>query len=86
MNQSIQFPDQQHWNSEDQVVEFPALNNGQLIRCQASLTWLMQQGELEEQTEASILALFEQLRFDIEEQIEAVIEDEDIDQDGVIRL
>ncbi|MCE2572248.1 DUF1488 domain-containing protein [Motilimonas eburnea] len=85
MNQSIQFPDQQEWNSENQVVEFPALNAGQLIPCQASLAWL-QQHDPKVQNQADILALFELLRFDIEEQVEAMIQDEEFDQDGVIRF
>ncbi|MCE0556565.1 MULTISPECIES: DUF1488 domain-containing protein [unclassified Motilimonas] len=86
MNQSIQFPDQQQWHQAKGMVVFPALNGGQLIQCHVSLNFLTQHGELADSSSASVLALFEQLRFDLEELAEEKIANEDFDTNGDINL
>ncbi len=86
MNQSIQFPDLQHWDQAAQVVRFVALSMGQRIDCQVSLSWLEQQESLRDKSDDAILALFQRLRFDIEETVEAMIEDEEFAEDGSIKL
>ena len=85
MNQSIQFPDQQTWHAALGIITFPALNMGQLLQCQISLAGLNRYGECDN-SEASVLALFEQTRFDLEDLAEAKIVAEDFDQQGVINL
>lgn len=86
MNQSIQFPDLQHWDQAAQMVRFVALSMGQRIDCQVSLSWLEQQESLRDKSDDAILALFQRLRFDIEETVEAMIEDEEFAEDGSIKL
>lgn len=86
MNQSILFPDRQHWDEERAAVCFPAQQAGALIECVVS------QAVLESYAQQSItscqhaIELFEQWRFDLEEQAESLIEDEMFNSRGEIEL
>ncbi len=91
MNQSILFPDLQDWDQQTQAVIFPVQVQGANIECRISLNKLIQlssttfeqdSGELE----ANVLAAFDECRFDIEEQVEMLIEQESYDEQGRIVL
>ncbi len=81
MNQDILFADIQLWDSVRQAVNFPAQQAGALITCWVSLAWLQQHSpNLELANKEIILARFAELRFDLEEIAEEMIEDERFDE------
>ncbi|MGF1726440.1 DUF1488 domain-containing protein [Photobacterium nomapromontoriensis] len=84
MNQDIIFADLQSWDRQRQAVNFPAQQAGALITCWVSVSWLEQQCDQALTDEATILSVFFQFRFDLEELAEALIEDEAFNQDGDI--
>ncbi|WJG21675.1 DUF1488 domain-containing protein [Vibrio furnissii] len=84
MNQSILFPDIQTWNEELQAVVFPAQQAGALIECVVSLVELSRLAAQPIDGEQQALAIFQTLRFDLEEIAEALIEEEDYNQRGQI--
>ncbi|MGS0683476.1 DUF1488 domain-containing protein [Shewanella sp. 125m-7] len=91
MNQSILFPDLQDWDSESQTVVFPAQVQGANIECCISLAKLatlsattINAGEQDIANKA--LAIFDDYRFDIEEEVEALIEQEIFDEQGRVVL
>ncbi|MBA5764118.1 DUF1488 domain-containing protein [Vibrio sp. 404] len=86
MNQSILFPDIQTWNEELNAVTFPAQQSGALIECVASVSYLSQLSEQAINGAQQALDVFEQNRFEIEEQAEQLIEDEEYNAQGMIEL
>ncbi|WP_413113645.1 DUF1488 domain-containing protein [Thaumasiovibrio sp. DFM-14] len=86
MNQSILFPDIQSYDSEIKAVRFPAQQQGALIECWVSLRWLEKALGQPCAGEAAIMAAFNALRFDIEEEIEALIEEEAYNAKGEVAL
>lgn len=83
MNQSVLFPELQDWNAELEVVEFPVQVSGALITCSISLQKLREISGDAKLEGASAIERFSTFRFDIEELIEEMIEDEsynDLDQ------
>jgi hypothetical protein len=86
MNQSILFPDIQDWNQESQSITFPAQQSGALIECVMSIEELsiLAGKEIKEGDQA--LALFSQLRFDVEELAEGLIEEEEYDSSNRIQI
>ncbi|QSA18910.1 DUF1488 domain-containing protein [Vibrio furnissii] len=84
MNQSILFPDIQTWNEELQAVVFPAQQAGALIECAVSLVELSRLAAQPIDGEQQALAIFQTLRFDLEEIAEALIEEEEYNQRGQI--
>ncbi|ACH64876.1 conserved hypothetical protein [Aliivibrio fischeri MJ11] len=86
MNQSILFSDDLTVELEKQRVRFSAQQMGSLINCSVSFSWL------EEESGESIChhdkanEVFNQLRFDIEEKAEALIEDEEFNASGDIEI
>ena len=86
MNQSILFPDIQTWNEELNAVTFPAQQSGALIECVASVSYLSQLSERTINGAQQALDVFEQNRFEIEEQAEQLIEDEEYNAQGMIEL
>jgi len=93
MNQSIIFPDLQDWDEISQQVVFPAQCQGANIRCRISLVRLIAMLDEPDMNELDkpllgdeIIAAFERCRFDIEDVVEALIEDEAFDDDGGINL
>ncbi|WP_315919541.1 DUF1488 family protein [Vibrio fluvialis] len=86
MNQSILFPDMQTWNDELQAVVFPAQQVGALIECVVTLAELSRLSAQPIDDEQQALAIFQTLRFDLEEIAEALIEEEDYNQRGQIEV
>ena len=86
MNQNILFADREQWDEARQAVNFPALQGGQLITCWVTRAWLEQFTQRTLPTEAAVLAAFGECRFDLEEDAEALIEDEAFNQDGDIEI
>ncbi|PMJ91948.1 DUF1488 domain-containing protein [Vibrio sp. 10N.261.55.A7] len=86
MNQSILFPDLQSWNDEKQHVEFAAQQFGALIECRVSKSYLESLAAVEIRTTEQALDVFSQFRFDIEEQIEERIEEEEFNSLGQVEL
>ncbi|MBS9439807.1 DUF1488 domain-containing protein [Photorhabdus noenieputensis] len=79
MNQSIQFPDREEWNEQEQIIIFPALVNGWLVQCVISAEDLLYRYGTKDHHP---LSLFRQNRWDIEEEFELVINNEDDDRLG----
>lgn len=82
MNQLIQFPDREEWDESSEVVRFPVLISGLLAECTVSQALLFQRyGEQE-----TALVLFQQNRWDIEEEFEALIGQGFDDENGIYVL
>lgn len=82
MNQSIQFPDVEEWDEFTCKVQFPVLIRGMLFECIISDSLLHQRyGK-----GASPLALFQQNRWDIEEEFEDLIAQDLINERGYYLL
>ncbi|MCK8046811.1 DUF1488 domain-containing protein [Shewanella sp. 1CM18E] len=91
MNQSILFPDLQDWEPQTQTVVFPVQVQGANIECRISLNKLTQLSSAtfeqdSDELEASALAVFDEYRFDIEEEVEMLIEQDTFDEQGRIAL
>ena len=86
MNQDVIFADIQYWDCEQQKMIFPAQSQGMNISCSISLERLKQISEQDPMTEAEIMAVFNDSRFDIEDIAEALIEAEAFDEQGLIQL
>lgn len=86
MNQSILFPDVQTWDEGLQAVVFPAQQAGALIECVVTLAELSRLSAQPIDGEQQALAIFQTLRFDLEEIAEALIEEEDYNQRGQIEV
>ncbi|WP_313656340.1 DUF1488 domain-containing protein [Pantoea sp.] len=81
MNQAIQFPDEETYNAERDAVCFPVLVNGMRLNCAiggASLVARFGEGEA--------MALFQHHRWDLEDEAEAAIRQDRIDDQGWIWL
>jgi len=82
VNQLIQFPDREEWDESSEVVRFPVLISGLLAECTISQTLLFQRyGEQD-----AALVLFQQNRWDIEEEFEALVAQGLDDENGVYVL
>nr|ELR5115108.1 DUF1488 domain-containing protein [Providencia stuartii] len=69
MNQAIQFPDREEWGDTAKVVRFPVMVNGMLAECVISDALLYRRyGH-----NAQPISLFQNNRWDIEEEFEALI-------------
>ncbi|MGE9553841.1 DUF1488 domain-containing protein [Erwinia amylovora] len=78
MNQAIQFPDREEWEEAIGAVCFPALVNGFQVTCAVSGESLIRRfGEA-----GTMLDLFRQHRWDLEEEAEAVIKAGQEDEQG----
>lgn len=84
MNQAIQFPDREEWNDAQQAVYFPALVNGLQLTC------IMRAEVLAERfggdSPALWLALFRENRWDLEDEFEQLIREQQEDEQGYIWL
>ena len=84
MNQAIQFPDREEWNDAQQAVCFPALVNGLQLTC------IMRAEVLAERfggdSPALWLALFRENRWDLEDEAEQLIREQQEDARGYIWL
>ena len=86
MNQSILFPDLQHWDDTRQSVQFVAQAQGMNIHCYISSAKLAELSGAAIQNEGEAMAAFDELRFDLEDSAEALIEAEAFDEHGAIQL
>ncbi len=86
MNQSILFPDMQEWNSELEAVIFPAQQSGALIECVVTVKELVKISGTSINSEKEALDVFADVRFDLEELAEELIEDEAFNQFGQIEV
>ncbi|QSX37321.1 DUF1488 family protein [Shewanella sedimentimangrovi] len=85
MNQSIIFTDLVEWLPVERQVRFIAQQNGVNIGCLVGLPLLTKlSGTQADETNA--MQLFEDVRFDLEDKAESLIEDEAFDEEGQIRL
>ncbi|OCH12125.1 hypothetical protein A6E05_11180 [Aliivibrio sp. 1S165] len=84
MNQSILFSDDVQWNEETQTILFSAQQMGNLIQCHVAISWLESESGEVIINDADALRVFEEYRFDVEEQAEALIEDEEFNASGEI--
>ncbi|USD41200.1 DUF1488 domain-containing protein [Vibrio sp. SCSIO 43135] len=86
MNQSILFPDIQTWDAVKNVIVFPAQQSGALIECVVSKSYLENMVGSAIETEQQAIQVFQKLRFDLEEQAEELIEEEEFNLQGQIEL
>ncbi|MGL4613801.1 MAG: DUF1488 domain-containing protein [Shewanella sp.] len=90
MNQSILFPDLQHWDENQKHICFIAQQQGMNIKCYISAAKLRQLNDFSKQPTiddaATMLVLFDAVRFDAEEMAEALIEAEAFDELGAVQL
>lgn len=86
MNQSIIFSDDLLVENEKQQVIFSAQQMGSLIKCSVSFLWLTEESGETVSTSQQAEEAFLQLRFDIEDKAEALIEDEELNASGGIDI
>ncbi|MEO3741832.1 Protein of unknown function [Kosakonia oryzendophytica] len=84
MNQAIQFPDREEWNVSAQAVFFPALVNGMQLSCAIKGEVLARRFGSAAPEEH--LALFREYRWDLEEEAEQRIRQQEEDDQGVVWL
>jgi len=82
VNQAIQFPDGEFWDSERQAVCFPAQVNGFSLTCVIAAETLQQRYG----SGASDLELFRTHRWDIEEEAATLIAQQQEDDQGWVWL
>ncbi len=81
MNQAIQFPDREYLDPERNAVCFPVLVNGMGLTCAINIEALHQRFG-----EGDTMALFSDHRWDLEEEAEACIRHEQVDNQGWVWL
>jgi hypothetical protein len=91
MNQNIIFSDNEYYNNNLQQVEFQAQCQGKLITCIITVQTLValngqSENTIQNKMEQTALALFDDIRFDIEEAAEALIKQQAFNDDGHIYL
>ncbi|MDN3615580.1 DUF1488 domain-containing protein [Vibrio gallaecicus] len=86
MNQSILFPDIQDWDEASQSIIFPAQQSGALIECVMAIEELSQLAGKGVEGGEQALVIFSELRFDIEELVEELIEEEEYDSSNRIQI
>ncbi|SCC66532.1 DUF1488 domain-containing protein [Kosakonia oryziphila] len=84
MNQAIQFPDREKWDTSMQAVCFPALVNGMQMICAIKGDALKQRFGVE--TPELFLATFRDYRWDLEEEAEQLIRQQKEDDQGIVWL
>ncbi|MFH8136486.1 DUF1488 domain-containing protein [Pantoea osteomyelitidis] len=81
MNQAIQFPDREEWDEAGQAICFPALANGLSLTCAIHTSALQTRFG-----EGEALALFIAHRWDLEEEAEELIRNQQEDAQGWVWL
>lgn len=84
MNQAIQFPDREEWNTSMLAVCFPALVNGMQITCAIKDDVLKQRFGVA--TPDQLLTAFRENRWDLEEEAEQLIRQQKEDDQGIVWL
>lgn len=82
MNQSILINDDMTWNGESQQVEFTALYSGAAIQCILTMEYLTNRGFNGEVQSKFINEFCSLISFDIEEDAQQGIEEEQLDDNG----
>ena len=84
MNQAIQFPDREEWVADINSVVFPAMVHGMQLTCAISGEMLASRfgGDTPEQW----LEIFQQHRWDLEEEAEGLIQAQQEDAQGWVWL
>jgi len=84
VNQAIHFPDREAWHNELNAICFPVLVNGMQLSCAIKAETLANRfgGE----TSAQWLALFQEHRWDLEEEAEQLIRRQQEDDQGWVWL
>ena len=84
MNQAIQFPDREEWRTDVNAVVFPAMVHGMQLTCAISGEIMASRfgGDTPEQW----LEIFQQHRWDLEEEAEALIQAQQEDAQGWVWL
>ena len=84
MNQAIHFPDREEWRTDVSAVVFPAMVHGMQLTCAISGEMLASRfgGDTPEQW----LEIFQQHRWDLEEEAEGLIQDQQEDAQGWVWL
>ena len=81
MNQAIQFPDDEHYDAARQAICFPVLVNGMRLTCAIGI------GPLKSRFgEGEAMMLFQHHRWDLEEEAEAAIRQDEVDNQGWVWL
>ncbi|MEB7599234.1 DUF1488 family protein [Raoultella terrigena] len=80
MNQAIQFPDREEWDTEKQCITFPALVHGMQLTCAMGSVTLEKRFGVKEP--AQWLAAFREHRWDLEEEADEMIRDQQEDDQG----
>jgi hypothetical protein len=80
VNQAIQFPDREAWDDDLSAVVFPALVNGMQLVCAIKGETLARR--FDGDTPETLLAVFREHRWDLEEEAEQAIRDEQDDRQG----
>ncbi|BDY02993.1 DUF1488 domain-containing protein [Ferrimonas sp. YFM] len=86
MNQQIQFNDQLQVDMQQHHLSFTALVAGQKVGCYIALPALAHLANAEITTQEQAIQAFEQHRFDLEDEAETLIEEENFDAQGRIWL
>ena len=86
MNQSIQFNDGVEWQDAEQRLHFTAQAYGMTVNCYLSRHRLEHVCGQELIRPVDILLAFESYRFEVEEQAEAKIAEQEFAEDGAVYL
>ncbi|MCK5885410.1 DUF1488 family protein [Ferrimonas aestuarii] len=86
MNQQILFNDQFEIDMQQQWLRFNAMVSGQQVGCYISVPSLSHLAQSPLETELQIGQAFEKYRFDLEDEAETLIDEENYDAQGRIWL
>ncbi|WP_394497579.1 DUF1488 domain-containing protein [Shewanella sp. ENK2] len=86
MNQSILFTDIVDWHDAQQKLSFVAQVQGMNVTCMIKAETIEKLAAIKIENSQQALAAFEQIRFDIEDLAEELIESEAFDEQGMIQL
>ncbi|WP_133405442.1 DUF1488 domain-containing protein [Parashewanella tropica] len=84
MNQSIIFIDDIEWSEQDQAVVLTAQLQGMMIPCKISLAKLNEIFSSDITNKSEALELAEHKRFDLEDMFEELIEQEAMNEQGIV--
>lgn len=86
MNQSILINDDMRWDPVLNSISFTAISAGAIIQCQLTKAYLVAKGMNKQLGEVEILGFCALIEFDIEEDASQAIENEQLNDDGVLIL
>lgn len=86
MNQSVLFPDLQSWDADKQQMVFPVQVEGRTLFCVIGLEKLAALAGVDSVDADSVLEVFAQCRFDIEDLAEQKLANEEFNSEGHVFL